>query len=62
VIAADDDVVRQEHYLAIFRHLPRAQLFIVPGATHSGLPTHDLFNQVVERFLDQPFARPTSPR
>jgi len=64
LIGADEDLIRPEHYLAIYRNLQRGQLFIMPGTTHVGLTgaDHELFNQVVGRFLDQPFSRPSSRR
>ncbi|QSX40077.1 alpha/beta fold hydrolase [Shewanella cyperi] len=61
VMAGDEDVIRPEHTLAIYRHLPRAQLAIFPGATHM-LPSEapDIFNAAVERFFSEPFRRPTT--
>ena len=60
LIGADDDIILPEHYLEIYKSLPHAQLFIIPGATHGGLVTSTLFNPAVSRFLNEPFARPTS--
>lgn len=60
LIGADDDVILPEHYLEIYRSLPNAQLFIVPGTTHSGLLTSVMFNTAVSHFLDEPFLRPKS--
>lgn len=34
VMAGDDDVVRPEHTLDLFEHLPLGQLAIVPGTSH----------------------------
>lgn len=61
LIGADEDVIRPEHYLEIYRSLPQAQLFIIPGTLHfglSGLTSNPVFNFAVSRFLDEPFARP----
>jgi len=59
VMAADKDVVRDDHTQSIFNALPNAHLCIFPGATHM-IPMEDpeLFNQTVERFFSKPFTRP----
>jgi pimeloyl-ACP methyl ester carboxylesterase len=61
VMAGDGDIIRLEHILKIFQNIPNAQLFIMPGATHFMLrEEYGLFNQIVDRFLDNPFKRPTT--
>jgi pimeloyl-ACP methyl ester carboxylesterase len=61
VMAGDEDLIKLEHILAIFQHIPKAQLFIMPGATHFMLrEEYRLFNQIVGRFLDNRFKRPTT--
>jgi len=61
VIAGDGDIIKLEHILEIYQNIPKAQLFIMPGATHFMLrEEYSLFNQMVERFLDSPFKRPTT--
>ena len=60
LIGADDDVILPEHYLEIYKSLPHAQLFIIPGTTHRGLTGSAMFNTAVSHFLDDPFVRPTS--
>ncbi len=58
-MAADKDVIRNEHTLAIFENIPKAHLCIFPGATHSIPLQHPaLFNQTVERFFKTPYTRP----
>jgi pimeloyl-ACP methyl ester carboxylesterase len=59
VMAGDKDVIRNEHTLQIFDHLPKAHLCIFPGATHL-IPRQDpaLFNRTVEKFFQTPYARP----
>jgi len=59
VMSGDKDVIRDEHTLQIFHHLPNAQLCIFPGATHA-IPWQnpDLFNRTVETFFSKPFTRP----
>jgi pimeloyl-ACP methyl ester carboxylesterase len=58
IIAGDHDLIRDEHTVEIFQHLPNAQLAILPNATHF-VPFDDpaAFNAVVERFLNAPFAK-----
>jgi len=59
VMAADRDVIRDEHTLSIFHAIPKSQLAIFPGATHV-LPAQDpmRFNRTVLEFFDKPFAMP----
>jgi pimeloyl-ACP methyl ester carboxylesterase len=59
VMAADRDVIRDEHTLSIFHALPKSQLAIFPGATHM-IPAQDpaRFNRTVLDFFDKPFAMP----
>jgi pimeloyl-ACP methyl ester carboxylesterase len=58
VLAADYDVIRDEHTIDIFHHLPNSQLAIFPNATHM-IPFDDpaTFNATVERFLRTPFVK-----
>lgn len=58
VMIGDHDLVREEHALAIYRHIPKSQLCILPDATHM-VPYDDpaLFNLVVERFLRSPYTK-----
>jgi pimeloyl-ACP methyl ester carboxylesterase len=61
VMAGDGDVIKLEHILEIYQNIPNSQLFIMPGATHFMLrDEYSLFNQITERFLDNPFKRPTT--
>ena len=59
VMAADRDVIRDEHVLSMFHALPKSQLAIFPGATHM-IPQQDptRFNRTVLDFFDTPFATP----
>ena len=61
VMAGDRDIIRDEHTLEIFHSLPNAQCCIFPGSTHA-IPQEDpnLFNQIVETFLQNPFHCPES--
>jgi pimeloyl-ACP methyl ester carboxylesterase len=61
IVGGDEDVIRPEHLLEIYRAVPQAHLFIVPGATHFILrEEYEWYNRAAERFLTRPFTRPTS--
>jgi pimeloyl-ACP methyl ester carboxylesterase len=61
IMAGDEDAIKLEHILDIYHHIPNAHLLIMPGATHFMLrEEYALFNQIVERFFDNPFKRPTT--
>jgi pimeloyl-ACP methyl ester carboxylesterase len=59
VMAADRDVIRDEHTLSIFHAISKSQLAIFPGATHV-IAEQDpaRFNRTVLEFFDRPFAMP----
>jgi len=58
VLASDHDLIRDEHTLDIFHHLPDSELAIFPNATRM-VPYDDarLFNATVERFFRAPFVK-----
>ena len=58
ILAADHDVVVDEHTVDIFHHIPNSQLCIFPNATHM-IPFDDpvTFNNTVERFFRTPFVK-----
>jgi pimeloyl-ACP methyl ester carboxylesterase len=61
ITASDADAIKLEHIIEIYQNIPKANLFIMPGATHFMLrQEHALFNQIAERFLANPFKRPTT--
>lgn len=61
IVNADSDIVKNEHAIEIYQHIPRAQLCIMPGETHYAPNSNpEYFNGIVEKFLDEPFKRPTS--
>lgn len=61
IMAGDADMIKLEHIVEMYQNIPKSQLFIMPGATHFMLRSeHALFNQIVERFLNNPFKRPTT--
>jgi pimeloyl-ACP methyl ester carboxylesterase len=52
VMVGDDDQVRLEHALAMYRGIPDAELMIVPGTSHGLLVEKpDLCNSVILQFL-----------
>ena len=52
IIAGDRDVIVPEHTVAIYRHLPRAWLWIVPDSGHATLQEHaDEFNRKTDEFF-----------
>jgi pimeloyl-ACP methyl ester carboxylesterase len=58
VLAGDNDLIRLEHIVTIYRSLPNAQLAIFPNRTHL-IPYDDpeQFNSTVDRFLATPFKK-----
>ncbi len=58
VMAGDHDLIRDEHTIEIYHHIPNSQLVIFPNATHL-IPFDDpaLFNATVERFFRTPFVK-----
>jgi pimeloyl-ACP methyl ester carboxylesterase len=61
ISGADDDIIKAEHLLEIYRNLPHAQLSIMPGATHDlHQEQYGRFNAMAEVLLRSPFSRPTT--
>lgn len=61
VINGDKDIIKNEHAVEIFENLPHAQLCIMPGETHYTPGSNPkYFNSIVDKFLTEPFERPTS--
>jgi pimeloyl-ACP methyl ester carboxylesterase len=58
VLAGDHDLIRDEHTLEIFHHIPQSQLCIFPDATHL-IPWQrpNDFNTAVDRFFREPFRK-----
>jgi pimeloyl-ACP methyl ester carboxylesterase len=58
VLASDHDMIRDEHTLEIYHHIPNSELCIFPNATHM-VPFDDpeLFDATVERFFRTPFVK-----
>ena len=58
VLAGDHDLIRLEHIVEIYNHVPNGQLAIFPNATHM-VPFDDpgTFNTTVDRFFRAPFVK-----
>lgn len=58
ILAGDHDLIRDEHTLEIYHHLPNGELCIFPDATHM-IPYDDpaLFDSTVDHFFRTPFVR-----
>ncbi|MBO9658240.1 MAG: alpha/beta hydrolase [Chitinophagaceae bacterium] len=58
VIGGDHDVIKEEHTFLIYKNIPKAYLWILPGAGHSTPIIYaEDFNRVVERFFKNPFVK-----
>ena len=61
IIAGDEDIIRGKHSIEMYENIPKAQLCIMPGETHFAPASNpELFNEIVNRFLSEPFKRPDS--
>jgi pimeloyl-ACP methyl ester carboxylesterase len=56
VIGGDHDVIKEEHTMLIYKNIPKAYLWILPGSGHSTPVIYkDDFNKVVDRFFSSPY-------
>lgn len=63
VMFGDDDEVRLEHAVEMYRRLPDSELAVVPGTSHGLLSEKpDLCNEIIIEFLTQPPVRTLAPR
>jgi pimeloyl-ACP methyl ester carboxylesterase len=61
LMGSDEDAITLEHFIEMYRALPKGHLAILPGTTHVALVQKpELFNSTAERFLKEPFNRPTT--
>ncbi len=57
IIAGDHDMISLDHTVSLYKNLPKAQLFIVPHASHLvPLENPDLINSEIIRFLETPYS------
>ena len=56
IMVGDRDIIKNEHAVEMFNHLPKGQLCIMPGGNH-GAPQNnpEIFNQLANRFLSEHF-------
>lgn len=56
VMVGDNDIIKNEHAVEIFNHIPKSQLCIMPGRNH-GAPRNDskIFNEIANHFLGNTF-------
>jgi len=56
IIGGDHDVIKEEHTMLIYKNIPEAYLWILPGSGHSTpIIYKDDFNKVVDRFFSTPY-------
>jgi pimeloyl-ACP methyl ester carboxylesterase len=56
IICGDHDLITIEHTAAIYKHIPRAYLWVVPNSGHATLQEHrDEFNRIADSFFENPF-------
>jgi pimeloyl-ACP methyl ester carboxylesterase len=56
VIGGDHDVIKEEHTMMIYKNIPKAYLWILPGSGHSTpVVFKDDFNRTVDRFFMTPY-------
>jgi pimeloyl-ACP methyl ester carboxylesterase len=58
ILASDHDLIRDEHTLDIYHHVPNGELCIFPNATHM-VPYDDpaRFDAVVDNFFRTPYVK-----
>lgn len=58
IMAGDHDLIRDEHTLDMFHHIPNSQLAIFPGSAHTvSWDSPAMFNAAVDRFFTKPFVK-----
>jgi len=56
IISGDHDLIVLEHTVDIFKHIPKAYLWVLPDSGHGTLIEHtDEFNTKVDDFFQKPF-------
>jgi pimeloyl-ACP methyl ester carboxylesterase len=56
IVCGDNDLIPIEHTAAIYRHIPRAYLWVLPHSGHATLKEHrDDFNRMADSFFKEPF-------
>jgi pimeloyl-ACP methyl ester carboxylesterase len=58
MMSGDHDLIRLEHTVDMFNHIPNAQLVVFPGSTHAvSYDDPAAFNAAVEKFFQTPFVK-----
>jgi pimeloyl-ACP methyl ester carboxylesterase len=61
VMAGDSDVIRDEHTVLMYQNIEQSHLAIFPGETHFTPETDPaLFNRTVDKFMSNPYTRPST--
>lgn len=56
IVVGDHDLINIDHTISLFKNLPKAQLFVVPGASHLVYAEYpELVNNEITRFLKTPY-------
>lgn len=56
VMSTDRDLIKEEHTFFIYKHIPMANLCILPNEKHGLAKLNpDLFNSTVDKYLSEPF-------
>jgi len=56
VMSTDRDIIREEHTFSIYKNICKANLCFLAGENHFVSKSNpELFNTIVEKFLDEPF-------
>lgn len=56
IVVGDHDLINIDHTILLFKNLPKAQLFVVPGASHLVYAEYpELINNEISRFLKTPY-------
>jgi pimeloyl-ACP methyl ester carboxylesterase len=63
IISGNEDGIKGEHSLEIYKNIPNAQLCVMPEEIHFATESNpELFNEIADRFLSKPFKRPHSEK
>lgn len=56
IVVGDHDLINIDHTVSLFKNLPKAQLFVVPRASHLAPAEYpELINNEISRFLKTPY-------
>lgn len=56
IVVGDHDIINIDHTITFFKNLPKAQLFVIPRASHfAPIEYPELINKEITRFLKTPY-------